>query len=203
MINRMRKSSINDLLHVAIILGISTVLSTQVSSNISYAQSNATVSIDPAVHLNKTLTDPSNNNSTNLISIPVSMGYVDGIISYFISTDASEENIVSSVSNSTKFDVNYAPSLADTPESTRQQGYVFTNGIRGDSPFEFQLPVASSTPDDEEYSPLFQINYVKWIDESKARVLTSAAEVLHSQDVGELTITQTNIVINSPFVQIE
>jgi hypothetical protein len=138
-----------------------------------------------------------------LISIPVSKGYVDGNISYFISTDASEKSIASSVSNSTNFDVNYAPSLANTSESTRQQGYVFTNGIKGDSPFEFQLPVASATPDDEGYSPLFEINYVKWINESNARVLKSAAEVLQSQNNGELTITKSNIVINSPFVQIK
>jgi hypothetical protein len=204
MINRMRKSSIKIKLYIAIILSVSIVLSPQVIGNVSYAQNNATISNDPAVQSNKTLTDSNNNNnSTDLISIPVSKGYVDGNISYFISTDASERSIVSSVSNTTKFDVNYAPSLANTSESTRQQGYVFTNGIKGDSPFEFQLPVASSTPDDEGYSPLFEINYVKWVDESNARVLKSAAEVLQSQSNGELTITKSNIVINSPFVQIK
>jgi hypothetical protein len=205
MINRMRKSSIKIKLYIAIILSVSIVLSPQVIGNVSYAQNNATISNDPAVQSNKTLTDynNNNNNSTDLISIPVSKGYVDGNISYFISTDASERSIVSSVSNTTKFDVNYAPSLANTSESTRQQGYVFTNGIRGDSPFEFQLPVASATPDDEGYSPLFEINYVKWVDESNARVLKSAAEVLQSQSNGELTITKSNIVINSPFVQIK
>lgn len=137
------------------------------------------------------------------IPIPVSKGYVDGNISYFISTDASEKNVVSSVSNSTKFEINYAPSLANTSESSRQQGYVFTNGIKGDGPYGFQLAVASATSEDEGYSPLFEINYVKWNDESNARVLKAADEVLESQNNGEVTITKSNIVINSPFVQIK
>jgi hypothetical protein len=107
------------------------------------------------------------------------------------------------VSNSTKFEINYAPSLANTSESSRQQGYVFINGIKGDGSSGFQLPVASAAPNDDGYSPLFEINYVKWNDESNARVLKTADEVLESQNKGELTIAKSNIVINSAFVQIK
>ncbi len=203
MINRMKKFSIMNKLYISIILGISIILTPQLISSTSYGQNNSIISDGSTVSLNKTLTDSTTNTTTDSISIPISKGYVDGNLSYFISTDASEKNIVSSVSNSTKFDVNYAPSLADTPESSRQQGYVFTNGIKGNSPFEFQLPVASATPDDEGYSPLFEINYVKWNDESNAKVLKSANEVLESKKNGELTITKSNIVINSPFVHIK
>ncbi|MBA3285786.1 MAG: hypothetical protein H0U27_12110 [Nitrosopumilus sp.] len=199
----MKKFSIMNKLYISIILGISIILTPQLISSTSYGQNNSIISDGSTVSLNKTLTDSTTNTTTDSISIPISKGYVDGNLSYFISTDASEKNIVSSVSNSTKFDVNYAPSLADTPESSRQQGYVFTNGIKGNSPFEFQLPVASATPDDEGYSPLFEINYVKWNDESNAKVLKSANEVLESKKNGELTITKSNIVINSPFVHIK
>jgi hypothetical protein len=204
MMKGMRKISITNKLFIAFVLGISIVVSApQAISNASYAQNNSTTSDGSASPSNKTSTDTTANATATSISIPVSKGYVDGNISYFISTDASEKNIVSSVSNSTKFDVNYAPSLADTPESSRQQGYVFTNGVHGNSPFEFQPPVASATPDDEGYSPLFEINYVKWNNESNAKVLKSAAEVLEAANNGELTITKSNIVINSPFVQMK
>jgi hypothetical protein len=173
-----------------------------VNSNMLYAQTNNITQSDSETSFsNKTLTGSST--LPEAISIPVSKGYVDGNISYFISTDASEKNVVSSVSNSTKFEINYAPSLANTSESSRQQGYVFINGIKGDGPAGFQLPVASAAPGDEKYSPLFEINYVKWNDESNARVLKSADEVLKSQNNGELTITKSSIVINSPFVQIK
>ncbi|HSA74585.1 MAG TPA: hypothetical protein VLE21_00170 [Candidatus Nitrosocosmicus sp.] len=137
------------------------------------------------------------------INIPVQKGYVNGNISYFISTDASEESIVSSVTNSTQFKVNLASTLSDTPELSRQQGYVFINGVIGNGTFEHQLPVAVASGGDEGYSPLFQINYVKWNNESQPRVLKSAAEILDAQSRGELTIEKSNIVINSPAVEIK
>ena len=151
------------------------------------------------------------------ISIPVSKGYVNGKIAYFISTDATEKQIVSSIGSTTKFNVNYAPVLADTPQSTRQQGYVFINGIKGGGqPNDFQLPVASATPTNstttttttnsseiKEYSPLFQINYVKWNNNSHPRILKSVDEIMDAQNKGELTIIKTNIVINSPFIEIK
>jgi hypothetical protein len=173
-----------------------------VNGNALYAQTYNTTQNDSETSFSsKTLTDSST--TPEAISIPISKGYVDGNVSYFISTDASEKNVVSSVSNSTKFEINYAPSLANTSESSRQQGYVFINGIKGEGPSGFQLPVASASPGDEGYSPLFEINYVKWNDESNSRVLKTADEVLGAQNNGELTITKSNIVINSPFVQIK
>ena len=114
----------------------------------------------PTDSSNKTSTQSSNTTTTKSISVPVSKGYVSGNISFFIATDASVKEIVSSVTNTTNFDINYAPSLSNTSDSSRQQGYVFTNGIKGEGQAGFQLPVASSTPDDENYSPLFAINYV-------------------------------------------
>lgn len=136
------------------------------------------------------------------ITIPVEKGYVNGNISYFISTDASEQMIVSSVANTTKFNVNYAPTLADTEEISRQQGYVFINGVQGNGTFDHQLPIATASADDDGYSPLFQINYVTWNNGSQPKVLKSAQEVLDAQAKGEVTIEKSNIVINSPAVDL-
>ncbi|MDP8906032.1 MAG: hypothetical protein M3M88_00745, partial [Thermoproteota archaeon] len=159
MIDRMREFQIRNKLYIAFILGISVALITQIISDISYAQNNIMTSDGPTDSLNKTSTDSSNNTTTKSISVPVSKGYVNGNISFFIATDASVKEIVSSVTNTTNFDINYAPSLSNTSDSSRQQGYVFTNGIKGEGQAGFQLPVATSTPDDENYSPLFAINY--------------------------------------------
>jgi hypothetical protein len=41
---------------------------------------------------------------------------------------------------------------------------------------------------------------VTWTDESKARELKTAAEVLEAANTGELTIKQPGVVINMPFV---
>jgi hypothetical protein len=166
-----------------------------------------------------TLQQENNNNNNNMdataqtesispssVSLPLSKGYVNGKIAYFISTDASESQIVSSISNTTSFKVNYAPSLANTSESARQQGYVFVNGVKGEGPIGSQISVASALPGDKGYSPLFQINYVKWNNNNNSttiRVLKSVNEIMTAQKNGELTITPTNIVINSPAIQLQ
>ena len=60
------------------------------------------------------------NLTSSNVSIPVSTGFIDGKIAYFIATDASTQEVASSVSNTTGFKVNYAPSLANTSESARR-----------------------------------------------------------------------------------
>jgi hypothetical protein len=160
---------------------------------------------------NNTTTSVSNNTSINkaispsTISLPLSKGFVNGKIAYFIATDASSNQLASSISNTTNFKVNYAPSLANTSESSRQQGYVFINGIKGDGPLGSQLSVASALPGDKGYSPLFQINYVKWnLTATKhIPIVKSVDEILGLQNSGELTITKSNDVVNSPAVSIK
>ena len=135
------------------------------------------------------------------INIPLSKGYIDGNIAYFIATDASDKHAVSSITNNTGFPVNYAPLLNNIPESIRGQGYVFSNGVEGEAPGGFQLPVANAVPGDKDYSPLWQTNFVKWNDNGTARELKSVEEIMAAHKNGELTITETNIIINSPAIK--
>jgi hypothetical protein len=137
---------------------------------------------------------------TASIEIPLSKGYVDGKIAYFIATDASDEQAVKSIMNNTGFAINYAPILAQIPESQRGQGYLFLNGIKGEAPNGFQLPVANAVPGDEDYSPIWESNFVKWNDNATAKELKSVEEVLSAQNSGELTVTETDIIVNSPAV---
>ena len=183
----------------AIVVALSAIV-TLLSSGVAQGQDSNLSQNEP---LKSTDNSTNGGNDITFISIPVEKGYVNGNLSYFISTDASEERIVSSVTNTTKFDVNYAPTLSNTSEIARQQGFVFTNGILGNGTFDHQLPVASATSGDEGYSPLFEINYVKWNNESQARILKSAADILDAQAKGELSIEKSNVIINSPAVKIK
>jgi hypothetical protein len=135
------------------------------------------------------------------IDIPLSQGYIDGNIAYFIATDASDKEVVSSISNNTGFPINYAPLLTQTPNSSRGQGYLFTNGVQGQGPNGFQLPVANAIPGDEDYSPLWQSNFVEWNDNATARELKSVEEIMAAQNNGELAVTETNIIVNSPAIK--
>ena len=147
--------------------------------------------------------EPSNKNTapSNSVSIKLSEGYVNGKIAFFIATDASDNQVAESITKNTGFKVNFAPSLALTPASARQQGYDFVNGIKTNgSPMGFQLGIASALPGEKGYSPLNQLNLVKWNANATARILKSAAEVMIAEKNGELSVAKTNIVINSPAV---
>lgn len=135
------------------------------------------------------------------INMPLSQGYVDGKIHYFLATDSSDNKIATSITNSTGFKVNFAPTLAMAPISSREQGYDFINGVKGGGSFGFQLPVASAIPGQKNYSPLVQLKLVRWNPDAKPVILTSAGEIINAQKNGSLTIINTNIVINSPVVK--
>jgi hypothetical protein len=139
---------------------------------------------------------------TNIpIDIPLLKGYENGNEIYFIATDVSDEKTAADATNLTGFKVNYAPILAQTPETARAQAYAFTNGIVGDGPFGFQVPVVNGKPGDEGYSSLWQINLVAWNDDATPRELTSVEEITAAEQSGELSINQTDIIANHPAIQ--
>lgn len=134
-------------------------------------------------------------------SFPLEKGYVNGKIALFIATDASDNQTASSISENINNKINFAPLLKSVPERALQQGYEFVSGIRGEGAFGFQLPVASALPGDNGYSPIVQLNFVDWNSNVTAKELKSEAEILAAKNSGELTITKTNILVNSPVVQ--
>ena len=137
----------------------------------------------------------------NLISMPLSKGYVDGKIRYFLATDASDNKIAFSITKSTGFKVNFAPTMTMIPVSARGQGYDFLNGIKGGGSFGFQTPVSNAVPGEKGYSPLVQLNLVRWNPLVKPSVLKSVAEIMNAQKNEQVTIINTNIIINSPVVK--
>ena len=135
------------------------------------------------------------------IDIPLLKGYENGNEIYFIATDVSDEKTAAFATNLTGFKVNSAPALAQTPDSARAQAYAFTNGVAGDGPFGFQIPVVNAKPGDKGYSPLWQVNEVTWNDNATARELKSVQEITTAEQNGELSINNTDIVVNHPAIQ--
>ena len=135
------------------------------------------------------------------IDIPLLKGYENGNELYFIATDVSDEKTAAFATNLTGFKVNYAPALAHTPQTARAQAYAFANGVAGEGPFGFQLPVVNAKPGDEGYSPLWQVNLVTWNDNATARELRSIEEITTAEQNGELSINTTNTVVNHPAIK--
>jgi len=139
---------------------------------------------------------------TNLpITIPLTMGYVNGNEVFYISTEASVEEVANHLTDLTGFRVAYTPALQFAPEDSLAQIYAFTNGVEGSGAFGFQPQVADSQPGDEKYSPLWNVNAVTWNDDAEPRELKSEAEILEAQDNGELSFEQPGVIVNCPFVK--
>jgi hypothetical protein len=138
------------------------------------------------------------------IDVPLMKGYENGNEIFFIATDASDNQTAAQITNETGFKVNFAPLLAMTLEEARGQAYVFENGIEGEGSLGFQLPVINARPGQEGYSPLLQINLVRWNEEAaQPTELRSVEDILAASSAGQLTITETDVIVNHPAVQWE
>jgi hypothetical protein len=135
------------------------------------------------------------------MDIPLMRGYENGNEIFFIGTDVSDEGVATMLTNLTGFKVNHAPLLAQTPQDARGQVYIFENGVEGNGPLGFQIPVASAKPGDEGYSPLQQVNLVSWTDQSAAIELKSVEEIMEHEGMGHLAINQTGVVANHPAIK--
>ena len=172
------------------------------NNNDKFSSSSSSISANNIINTQTKIT----NSTTNSISLHLAKGYVNGKIAFFIATDASDNGTAASITKNPGFKINFAPALAFVPESARQQGYEFINGVRGEGSFGFQLPIASALPGDKNYSPLVQMNFVTWNSNNSstsnivARELKSVNDIMTAQKNNELTIAKTNIVINSPAV---
>ena len=81
--------------------------------------------------------------------------------------------------------------LSSIPKLYIQQEYDFINGIKGDGHFGFQPSMTSVLPADKYYSPLVQLNFIKWSEKANARLLKSSEEIGQAQINGGLQIIKT------------
>lgn len=132
--------------------------------------------------------------------LPAGKAWADGKEIYFVHTETSDEGVAQTLTDMMKSPVILVPSLANVPDESLANVYVFTNGIEGMGPFGFQADVFDNPPGTDGYTPLRRLNVVTWADASKARELTHVDDVLAAEAVGELTIEQSGVVINMPFV---
>jgi len=132
--------------------------------------------------------------------LPVDKGYADGKEVYFTHTEASSADVAEKMATAMQSPVLFVPSLASVPPDALANVYAFANGVKGASMSGFQLSVFDNPPGTEGYTPLRLMSMVTWTDETKARELKSADEVLAAAQAGELTIKQTPVVLNMPFI---
>jgi hypothetical protein len=132
--------------------------------------------------------------------LPAGKAYAEGNEIYFVHTEASDAGVAEKLTNMMQSPVVFVPSLANVPDESLANVYVFTNGIEGKGPFGFQSDVFDNPPGTEGYTPLRRLNMITWAEGSSVRELKSVADVLEAESKGELAIEQPGVVINMPFV---
>ncbi len=78
-------------------------------------------------------------------------------------------------------------------EGATAKYYVFANGV------EEQLPVVSSIPGQDDYSPAWHIHAVTF--NGTPTLLDSAAAIAEAEAAGDITVQPTRIVVNYPIVK--
>lgn len=119
----------------------------------------------------------------------------------FIHTEASDPDVAAMLTDMMAGPlVVLVPELAEAPAELLAKVYVFTNGIEGHGPFGFQPDIFDSVPGDPAYRPLRAVFLVEWDPGATARELGSVAELLSAEAAGELTITESGVVVNMPIL---
>ena len=121
----------------------------------------------------------------------------DGSTIYYIVTDAVPEMPANMMG------VVFAPSdekLATTPVAPELTQ--FTNGINGTGPMGFQPGIGHAGPTDQNYSPMWRINFAEWNNPTEAKLLETLSDLNDAQTKGLLTIApamEGKHVVNCPF----
>jgi hypothetical protein len=132
--------------------------------------------------------------------LPAGKAYAEGKEIFFVHTEASDAGVAEKLTNMMKSPVILVPSLANVPDESLANVYVFTNGVTGSGPFGFQPDVFDNPPGTDGYTPLRRLNVVTWVAADQARELKSADEVMAALAADQVTIEQPGVVINMPFV---
>jgi hypothetical protein len=69
--------------------------------------------------------------------LPAGKAWADGKEIYFVHTEASDPGVAQALTDMMTSPVILVPSLANVPDESLANVYVFTNGIAGDGPFGF------------------------------------------------------------------
>ncbi|MDK1028449.1 MAG: hypothetical protein QGD88_09025 [Anaerolineae bacterium] len=126
--------------------------------------------------------------------------YEDGEV-LFIHTEISDPDVATLLTDMMGGAVVVlVPELAEAPSALLANVYVFTNGLEGFGPFGFQQDIFDSVPGDDGYRPLREVNLVEWNSDVEPRELRSVADLLSAETDGEVTITQSGIVVNMPIL---
>lgn len=149
------------------------------------------------------------------LPMPVINAYYNGQEIWFVHTEVSDAQMAARLSNMVGSNnmmgtmaTMHVPRLAGVQKETTGKLYVFTNGITQEGvkpwsggPFGYQIDVFDSIPGQSAYTPLRNPYIVTWNESATPRILKSVDEVLAAEENNEITITQSDVIVNAPIVR--
>ena len=131
--------------------------------------------------------------------IPMHLGTYEGEPLNYIITDTNDETYASIISVKQNWKVEIALPLENTPESSLDDVYLFTNGISEEGIYGFQNEVFTSTPSqNEEYSALRSVHEITWKTGQNAEVLDSIELINEAEEDARIEIEKKEVIINMP-----
>lgn len=140
------------------------------------------------------------------VTFPTVTGWFNGRPVRYIQTEASDAGVAAGQG------VNFVPGLANLTTVTNtvfpagkavDDIYVFTNGVAAGKQANVipSAPIpAGASNTSPDYTPIWRVSTVTWTVPANARTLTSEAAIFAAQAAGQVTITQTGIIVNCPVI---
>ncbi len=131
---------------------------------------------------------------------PPVKGFAKGQEISFIHTEASDPQVASMLTRMMGPKVLVVPTFKEIPSRLLATVFVFRNGVKGEGPFGFQPDVFDAVPGEPTYTPLRRITFVVWRQDASPIILGSIEDVQRAQARGQVALTQTDVVVNMPFL---
>jgi hypothetical protein len=141
--------------------------------------------------------------------VPVIDAYHAGEKVWFIHTDVSSLEMAKRLTTMVEYPSYHVPENSEVVNASKLSNiYVFTNGVNrsdaepwGGGPFHYQIDIIDTVPGDDGYTSLRNPHLVTWKENATPRVLKSVEALKEAESNGELTIKQTDVVVNAPVVR--
>jgi hypothetical protein len=130
--------------------------------------------------------------------IPLHLGFFNTSPVYYIITDTNDKKSATVISEKQKWKVGNSPTLSNLPKESLGKVYLFDNGIMGNGTNGFQNDVFSSTPAQDQYTPLRSVIHVIWNAGNATKILDSEKKILDANMTGKVKLNNIGIIINMP-----
>jgi len=130
--------------------------------------------------------------------IPLHLGFFNTSPVYYIITDTNDKKSATVISEKQKWKVGNSPTLSNLPKESLGKVYLFDNGIMGNGTNGFQNDVFSSTPAQDQYTPLRSVIHVIWNTGNATKILDSDKKILDANMTGKVKLNNIGIIINMP-----